>query len=169
MPPVSPAKKVNLTETLVDMVSMLENHKTRTIEVSKDHSKETQAVIFPPHTRNEISFVDQARHSGRIDDIAPEQHHRRGMIMYFSKYWSDNFDDIAMEEQNLKIMHMMDTYTTESMVWNCSLTGQQFKEIKGTLLAWSNVLMELHAKKLKELEKGPEPFFKVCKYCTQGN
>jgi hypothetical protein len=28
--------------------------------------------------------------------------------------------------------------------------------------------MKLHAKKLKELEKGPEPFFKVYKYCMQG-
>jgi hypothetical protein len=62
----------------------------------------------------------------------------------------------------------MDTYTTESMIQNCSLTGQQFREIKGMLLAQSNVLMELHANKLKDLEKGPEPFFKVYKYCTQG-
>jgi hypothetical protein len=28
--------------------------------------------------------------------------------------------------------------------------------------------MELHAKKLKELEKGPEPIFKVYKHCMQG-
>ena len=28
--------------------------------------------------------------------------------------------------------------------------------------------MELHTEKLKELEKGPEPVFKVYKYCTQG-
>jgi hypothetical protein len=28
--------------------------------------------------------------------------------------------------------------------------------------------MELNVEKLKELEKGPESFFKVYKYCTQG-
>jgi hypothetical protein len=28
--------------------------------------------------------------------------------------------------------------------------------------------MELHVEKLKELEKGLEPFFKEYKYCTQG-
>jgi hypothetical protein len=34
----------------------------------------------------------------------------------------------------------MDTYTTESMIRNCSLTGQQFREVKGTLLVRTNVL-----------------------------
>jgi hypothetical protein len=66
-------------------------------------------------------------------------------------------------------MHMMDTYTTKSTIWNCSLTGQQFTEIKGTLLAWSNLLMELHVKKLKELEKGLEPFFKQILHARQGS
>jgi hypothetical protein len=40
--------------------------------------------------------------------------------------------------------------------------------MKGTLSARSNFLMELHTEKLKELEKGPEPFFKVYNYCSQG-
>jgi hypothetical protein len=53
------------------------------------------------------------------------------------------------------------------MIQNCSLSGQQFRKIKGMLLARSNVLMELHAHKLKDLEKGLEPFFKVYKHCTQ--
>jgi hypothetical protein len=152
------------------MISMLANHRTRGIEVSRGHSKETQAIMFPPHTsRNEVSFLDQAGQSGWIDDITPEQHHRRGMLIYFSKYLSNNFDDIAREVCNLKKRtHTMETYTTESMLQNCSLTGQQFKEIIETLLARSNVFMALNVKKLKELEKGPEPFFKVYKYCTQG-
>jgi hypothetical protein len=54
------------------------------------------------------------------------------------------------------------------MIHNCNLTGKQFKEIKGTLLARSNLLLELHPEKLKDLEKGPEPVFKVYKYCQQG-
>jgi hypothetical protein len=146
----------------------LANHKTRIIEVSRGQNEETQAVIFPPRTRNIGSFLDQARRGGWIDDITPELHHRRGMLMYFSKYWSAELDAIASKEENLKKMHTMDTYTMKSMIKNCSLTGQQFREIKGTLLARSNVLMELHTDKLKELEKGPDPFFKVYKYCTQG-
>jgi hypothetical protein len=148
----TPAKKVTITETVAEMISKLANHKTRSIEVSRGHNEETQAIIFPPRTRNEVSFLDQARRSGWIDDITPEQHHRRGMLMYFSKYWSADFDDIAREERNLKRTHTMETYTTESMIRNCSLTGQQFKEIKGTLLARSNVLMKLNVEKLKELE-----------------
>jgi hypothetical protein len=84
------------------------------------------------------------------------------------EYWSNDFDNIARKEQNLKRTHVIDTYTTNSMILNCSLTRQQFKETKGTLLARSNVLMELHIKKLKELEKGPKPSFKVYKYCMQG-
>jgi hypothetical protein len=75
-----------------------------------------QSIIFPPRSRNEVSFLDQACRSGWIDDITPEQHHRRGMLMFFSKYWSDDFDDIAREERNLKRTYKMETYTTESMI-----------------------------------------------------
>jgi hypothetical protein len=58
MPP--PAKKVNLSKNLADMISTLENHKTRSIEVSRGHNEETQAVTFPLHTRSaEDSFLDQ--------------------------------------------------------------------------------------------------------------
>jgi hypothetical protein len=166
MPP--PAKKVSLTETLANMITSLANRKTRSIEVSRGHNEETQAVIFPPRTRTVDSFLDQASRSGWIDDLTPEPHHRRGMLMYFSKKWGDEFDAVASEERNLKRTHTMDTYTTESMIRNCSLTGQQFREVKGTLLARTNVLMELNTLKLKELEKGPEPFFKVYKYCAPG-
>jgi hypothetical protein len=113
-PPVLPAKKVSLTETLADMISTLANHKTRSIEVSRGHNEDTQAVICPPCTRNEVSFLDQACHSGWIDDMTPEQHHHQRMLVYFWKYWSNHFDDIAREEQNLKRTHMMDT--TESMI-----------------------------------------------------
>ena len=100
MPP--PAKKVSLSETLAGMITSLANHKTRSIEVSRGQNEETQAVISPPHTRNVDSFLDQARRSGWIDDITPELHHRLGMLMYFSKYWSDHFDAVASKKRNLK-------------------------------------------------------------------
>jgi hypothetical protein len=48
-----PAKKVSLTETLANVISMLSNHKTRSIEISRGHNEETQAIIFPPRTSNE--------------------------------------------------------------------------------------------------------------------
>ena len=115
------------------MVSMLANYKTRSKEVVRGQNEETQTVIFPPRTRNEISFIDQARRSGWIEDATPEQHHRQGMLMYFARYWKDDFDNVAREERKLKQTHTMETYTTESMIRNCNLTGKQFKEIKGTL------------------------------------
>ena len=97
-----PAKKVSLTETLADMITSLANRKTRSVEVSRGHNEETQAVIFPPRTRTVDSFLDNATRSGWIDDITPEPHHRRGMLMYFSKKWGDEFDAVASEERNLK-------------------------------------------------------------------
>jgi hypothetical protein len=51
-----PAKKVSLSKNLANMISTLANHKTRSIEVSRGHNEETQAVIFPPHTRNEVKI-----------------------------------------------------------------------------------------------------------------
>jgi hypothetical protein len=160
--------QTEVTKTLAEMVSMLANYKTRSIEVVRGHNEEAQTVVFPPRTRNEDSFIDQARRSGWIDDVTPEPHHRRGMLMYFARYWRDDFDNVAREERKLKRTHTMETYTTESMIRNCNLTGKQFKEIKGTLLARSNLLLELHPEKLKDLEKGPEPVFEVYKYCQQG-
>ena len=109
-----PANKVSLTGTLADMITSLENRKTRSIEVSRGHNEETQAVIFPPRTRTVDSFLDQARRSGWIDDITPEPHHRRGMLMCFSKKWGDDFDAVASEERNLKRTHTMHTYTVGS-------------------------------------------------------
>ncbi len=168
-PPVTVSEeKESVTKTLADMVSMLANYKTRSVEVVRGYNEETQTVIFPPRTRNEVSFIDQARRSGWIEDATPEQHHRRGMLMYFARYWKDDFDNVAREERKLKQTHTMETYTTESMIRSCNLTGKQFKEIKGTLLARSNLSLELQPEKLKDLEKGPEPFFKVYKYCQQG-
>ena len=76
-----PAKKVSLPETLANMITSLANRKTRSIEVSRGHNEETQAVIFPPRTRTVQSFLNQASRSGWIDDITPEPHHRRGMLM----------------------------------------------------------------------------------------
>jgi hypothetical protein len=117
-----PTKKVSLSKNLADMISTLANRKTRSIKVSRGQNEETQqAVIFPPRIMNVDSFLDQARHSGWIDDITPEPHHRRGMLIYFSKYWIADFDAIASEERNLKRTHTMDIYTTESMIRNCSL------------------------------------------------
>jgi hypothetical protein len=136
------------------MISTLEKHKTRCIDVRRDHNKEMQAIIFPPCTRNEVSFLDQARRGGWIDDITPEQHHCRGMLVYFSKYWSNDFDDIARQEHNLKRTHTMETYTTKSMIQNCSLTGQQFKEIKGTLLARSKVFDGTERQETQRAGKG---------------
>ena len=64
-PPVRVSEeKESVTKTLADMVSMLANYKTRSIEVVRGQNKETQTVIFPPRTRNEDSFIDQARCSG---------------------------------------------------------------------------------------------------------
>jgi hypothetical protein len=91
------------------------------------------------------------------------------MLVYFARYWRDDFNNIAREDQKLKQTHKMETYTTESVICNCNITGKQFKETKGTLLARSNLSLELQADKLKDSEKGPQPsFFNVYKYCQQG-
>jgi hypothetical protein len=78
-----PTKKVSLAENLANMISTLANHKKRSIEVSRGHNKETQAIIFPPRTRNKNSFLNQARCSGWINDIIPEPHHIK-LATYFT-------------------------------------------------------------------------------------
>jgi hypothetical protein len=70
-----PVNKVSLTEILANMIMSFANHKTRSIEVSRGKTEETQAVIFPPHTKNVDSFLDQARCSGCIENVNSEPHH----------------------------------------------------------------------------------------------
>jgi hypothetical protein len=94
--PVLTTKKLSLAESFANMILTLENHKTRSIEVSSAVTTKRRKQLFFCGT-SRVLFLDQARQSGWIDDITPKQHHHWGMLINFSKYWCNNFDDIARE------------------------------------------------------------------------
>jgi hypothetical protein len=78
------------------------------------------------------------------------------------------YDDIASEEQNLKRTHTIDTYTTEIMIWNCSLTrdssSEKSRDVVGTFKCFNGTPCQ----ETQRDGKGPDPILKVYKYCTQG-